>query len=213
MLSLKLTHGAGSHSLRSLLPLGMPLGARDAHFHLWPVALRILWPRDGAQAYRGASVHLLVLKVWSIAAVWCLVAIILGPWGRLERESDCGWHWPRGWKNWMQIVLFACIFFSVDEKTQIWAAPAVCFSAFGFVWLQSTPAQKRWPIAPVGWLWAGIYPLTVAWPNQQRFDLALLVGGIGMALQGIVEIVRSLRPPADGSHSTLNFILRLFRPI
>jgi hypothetical protein len=148
----------------------------------------------------GPSVHLLVLKAWSVAAVWCLVAMILEPWGRLEWESESGFHWPRGRKNWMQIVLFACIFLSVDEKTQIWAAPAVCFSAFGLVWLQSTPARRRWPIAPVGWLWGGIYPLTVAWPNLQRFDLALLIGGIGMALQGIVEILRSLRPPADGSH-------------
>lgn len=147
----------------------------------------------------GPSVHVLVLKALRIAAAWCLIALILEPWG----WPEFGVHRPWDRKKLLPMLMGACFVLCIHESSQIWAAPGACFSFFfGLVWFQSTPAQRRWPIAPVGWLWGGIYPLTLAWPNQQRLGLGLLIGGIAMTLQGIVEIVGSFRRPADGSQAS-----------
>jgi hypothetical protein len=153
----------------------------------------------GPRLFAEPSAHALARKTWMIAAVWCLVAFPLALFGRFGRpESEVGMPRPGDRKNWLPILLGACFLLSVSESRQIWAAPGACFSLFGLVWLRSTPAQRRWPIVPVGLLWGGIYPLTLAWPNEQRLYLGFLIGGIAVTLQGIVEIVRSLRQLADG---------------
>jgi len=152
MISLKWTHGAGSNSLRSLLPLGTPVDARDRHFHLGSVLCVMIGGRVEPTLIAGPSVHVLVRKALMIAAVWCFIALLLEPLGRLESESGLDRFWDRkNWrKNWRPILLGACFFLSVCADSQIWAAPGACFSCFGLVWLRSTPAQRRWPIAPAG---------------------------------------------------------------
>jgi hypothetical protein len=76
------------------------------------------------------------------------------------------------------------------QSSQVWAAPGAAACFFALLWLRVAHGRHRFPIALAGWIWAGMLPLTVAWPNEQRFELALLTGGVFTVFQGIVEMVR-----------------------
>lgn len=101
---------------------------------------------------------------------------------------------PRRWtgKDGWTVLLLAIIVFAFTQRESSWAGPVACFCFFAAIWLRSTPAQRRWPISAAGWLWGGIYPWMLAWPNADRFDLGLLIGGAATALEGIADIFRFL---------------------
>jgi hypothetical protein len=88
------------------------------------------------------------------------------------------------------------------QRTHFWAAPVLGFSLAGAIWLVSKPRQRSCVLAVAGWLWAGLYPLTLAWPNEQRFYLALFIGGVATTLQGVWDVFRYLsegRLPEEAS--------------
>jgi hypothetical protein len=41
-------------------------------------------------------------------------------------------------------------------------------------------------------LWGAIYPLTLDWPNADRMNLGLFIGGLATAAQGAVQIAERL---------------------
>jgi hypothetical protein len=172
---------------------------RVTHTFTWGLLLCVLpGARVEHRAFAGSPAHGLLLKALMIAAAWCFIAIFLELCGS---ANEFGTHRP--WKpqdKWL-VLLCGSFALSVFETAQIWAAPVAAFSVLGILCVRLTPLRRRWPIAPAGWLLAGVYPLTVAWPNELRYDLAFAIGGIATALEGAIEIVRFLRRPPDGGQN------------
>jgi hypothetical protein len=77
-------------------------------------------------------------------------------------------------------------------RTHVAAAPVVCMAAVAYMWLVGRVRRRSCLIAAAGWLCAGIFPLMVPWPNEQRFVLGILLGGLATALQGVVDVVAFL---------------------
>lgn len=136
-----------------------------------------------------APVHHLAVVALRFATLLCFPLLIL-------QLFDVSPDWRTRWDRklwWSLLVLALCSGLSCWQRGSIWAAPVASLGVAQFIWVRSKSEQSSYPLAVAGWVWAGLYPLTLPWPNEQRFYLALVLGGAATALQGAWEVVRYLR--------------------
>jgi len=82
-------------------------------------------------------------------------------------------------------------------RNYLGAASVACVATAAYFWWLSGAPRRSCAIAVAGWLWAALYPLAVPWPNEQRFLLGLVLGGLATALQGILDVAAFLRGKSE----------------
>jgi hypothetical protein len=132
-------------------------------------------------------------------AILNLLLILLHSFSQPPAGRPARWT---GRNKWPFMLLAVGIGLSFWQSARVWAAPVLGFSAAQFLWLLSKSGERSCVLPAAGWLWAGLYPLTLAWPNEQRYYLAFLIGGVATTLQGVWDVFRYLsegRLPEEAS--------------
>lgn len=135
--------------------------------------------------HAGSTVAIAFHRGCMVATACLLPTLMLEWWARWLDEFDGGIDWTR--QAGCLLVLGAFLgAFSAREQT--WATPVAALSMAGLLWLRFSREERRLAIALAGCLWGAIYPLTLDWPNADRMNLGLFIGGLATAVQGAVQI-------------------------
>jgi hypothetical protein len=87
-----------------------------------------------------------------------------------------------------------CIGVLTWQREHAWAVVGTSVAlALFFAWAGGKVYRRPLWLAIVGWSIAGPAVFLFPWPNDQRFMLVLVLGGLVTALQGSVNFVRALR--------------------
>lgn len=160
---------------------------RASHRLAWGLAIATLMGESLLQerfpylvSWRGPVTFVSILAwLWMLWALWPRSS-------DLAVRNSLGGEWPTlltgicwGLMAWQREHLWALVGLSVPT--------AICF------WVLAKIYERSAVIAIIGWLLAGIVVLFVPWPNAQRFDLLIVLGCLGTALQGGFDLVREVR--------------------
>jgi hypothetical protein len=137
------------------------------------------------------SVHVVLMCLVPI----CFLLLQLELWGDLIDGPGFGKDWKRS--DWIALSLLAPVGFAAWQNTHTWAVPLFGGSIAGIQWARSYSERRRHVLAVAGWAWAGMYPLLLSWPNEQRFYLTMLLGGLATTVQGVCEIALYFRAPLE----------------
>lgn len=126
-------------------------------------------------------------SAWAVlwcGAVFCLLWLVLSAWDRDLKRPSPGDAWT--------LALAVAWMVSFELRSHPAVVFVVCGLTAAFMWRLSLKQRSPFVIPVAGWLWAGIYPLTVPWPDDQRFLLSMLIGGLVTALQGGADVIAYL---------------------
>jgi hypothetical protein len=105
---------------------------------------------------------------------------------------------PSGSGQLLWFVLCLCLIPLYFLRAQVWV-PVVGGALFAtYFWMHLESTGRSYPFMSVGCLLAGVLPLEVPWPNEQRCLLTLVGVGLTATLQGawiIVCYLQGHRPP------------------
>lgn len=73
-----------------------------------------------------------------------------------------------------------------------WALIALGMVTAIFLWWLGKRKERFYILAISGWLLGGCSVVLLRWPGDQRFDMLCVVGGLSMALQGLLEVPYNL---------------------
>ena len=91
------------------------------------------------------------------------------------------------------LLWISCFFLLYWQRAHTWAVVAVGLVSAVAVGTMVKSRYKSYAVTLIGWMLAVPIVFRLAWPNDQRFMLVLVLGGSVTALQGSVNFVRALR--------------------
>ena len=91
------------------------------------------------------------------------------------------------------LLWIPCFFLLYWQRAHAWAVVAVGLVSAVAVGTMVKSRYNSYAITLIGWMLAVPTVFRFKWPNEQRFMLVLVLGGLVTALQGSVSFVRALR--------------------
>jgi hypothetical protein len=154
-----------------------------SHLMMWGLAIAAMTAQPLLQE---RSPHL--ASSWPIGAA-CILASLWMLWGL----------WPgspgqplRGGEGTI-LLLAVCWGVMTWQREHAWAVVGLCAAtAVGFRMLGKI-RRRSVDAAAVAWILAGIAVFFFQWPNSKRLYLAIILGGLGTAVQGGFDLVRHVR--------------------
>jgi hypothetical protein len=129
------------------------------------------------------------LRVALLCALIPYLLLLLLHFPEFSTDEPAPWE---GRNKWPFVCFLVGFGLSWPLRTHFWAVPLLGLSLAQYLWFLSRPRERSCVLLVAGWLLAGLYPLTLAWPNDHRFFLAALIGGAATTLQGVWDVFRYL---------------------
>jgi len=109
--------------------------------------------------------------------IFCACAIELGRFNRKAREIGT-----------LTVPFILCAVFLWYFRNEGWAALATGVLCAAFFSGIAKLRRRSLRITVVGWTAAGVLASLVSWPNEQKLDLVILLGGIASTAQTLADL-------------------------